>query len=362
MIDCPNLFEEFPYFSSEMIPYIQDPKILLCLSASIPAAEVLRWTSPYQKNQMLEYAVYHNLPVNARRLLNQVDYSQDFLNVLLLDSCNDDHPLMVDLLLTFGADPNSSYGEPLTIAINKGWTDLIPILVSHGANLHIDGTIYGRYYNYRVDHDLPLASAIMNDHLEMVKVLIREGANIHSGGIIMRHWTSNNINVQKDLPFLIAVREGFSQIADLLLTAGSDVHVNSEMALTTAVENEDVEMVKILLTHGADPHRFNLLVITSSLEIVRLLLIYGASPDIPYMTFLDLMENHPKIADLLLEYGYPLKKNQYPLLEEALYLADTEHRYSALRYLLDHGIRPLDWSSITDPGTLSLLAEYGLTL
>lgn len=54
--------------------------------------------------------------------------------------------------------------------------------------------------------------------------------------------------------FVVAARDGHTEIMELLLEAGADIHAWKDVALRCASETGQVEAVRLLLSNGADAH------------------------------------------------------------------------------------------------------------
>ncbi len=118
-------------------------------------------------------------------------------------------------------------------------------------------------------------SAIKNANLEQLIGLIKQGENVNqiedTSGLtalslacenndinIVRLLIRNKADVNKsfsDRPLEIACKKGFYEIAELLINYGAAVNEISDNHTTPmhlAVENNHVELIKLLKKHGAD--------------------------------------------------------------------------------------------------------------
>jgi uncharacterized protein len=167
----------------------------------------------------------------------------------------------VAALLAAGADPNkpgkSRYGRgadipPLEAAIDElqafeaigpygpepaGPIDLVVLLLRHGARASGWGTSN--------DED-PLWDAVRRNNIEAVRLLLTAGAEI---------------NLKDDegrSPLRICVEKEYLEMARLLLLCGASKTINEAVAggmtaLGLAAYWLNVDMVRLLLAHGADP-------------------------------------------------------------------------------------------------------------
>lgn len=63
-----------------------------------------------------------------------------------------------------------------------------------------------------------------------------------------------NKNRALEAAFVVAARDGQTEIMELLLEAGADIHAWKDVALRCASETGQVEAVRLLLRGGADAH------------------------------------------------------------------------------------------------------------
>lgn len=167
----------------------------------------------------------------------------------------------VAALLVAGADPNepgkSRYGSvrglpPLEAAVDElqafessnppepaGPIDSVVLLLRHGARASGWGTSN--------DED-PLWDAVRMNHIEAVRLLLAAGAE------------TNLRDDEGYSPLRICVEKGYLEMARLLLLGGANKAIDETggpagmNALGMAAYCLQVEMVRLLLAHGADPH------------------------------------------------------------------------------------------------------------
>lgn len=129
--------------------------------------------------------------------------------------------------------------EQLFDAIIAGDTDAVVVLLRQGADAN--GWDDARTVT-------PIITAVGFDNIEAVRVLLVAGAD------------PNVRDNEGDSPLRLCSQKGQLEVARLLLLCGADrtIHEAGGLAgmnaLGLAVDTLNVEMVKLLLAHGADPH------------------------------------------------------------------------------------------------------------
>ena len=156
-----------------------------------------------------------------------------------------------------------SKNTPIHVAAHEGYTDILSLLLEHGADLEGRG-----------DHGAtPLLQASMNGSLEAGRCLLDRGADIH---------TRNNSGF---VPLGYAVQLESVEFAQMLLERGARINENDNNACKTplhfAVGSRKIQAVRLLLEHGADVNVRDISGMTPSQyakqqEIAELLSEYGA--------------------------------------------------------------------------------------
>jgi ankyrin repeat protein len=134
------------------------------------------------------------------------------------------------------ADDGWSYRSFIRKAVEVGAYSLIKLLISHGADVDNTDSGWPTYLQVAVEHG----------HMAIAKLLLASGAQVDlvSGG---------------SSALLEAVRIRNLQMVELLIAHGADVNPpqsqdfsrhHSESALDLAIENSDAQMVKALLSAG----------------------------------------------------------------------------------------------------------------
>jgi ankyrin repeat protein len=162
-------------------------------------------------------------------------------------------------LLAAGADPNATVISryytleerltPLLVAVRElqppseeelgGPIDAVVLLLRYGADVNRWDEEHG---------STPLLNAVLANHIEAVRMLLAAGAD------------PNVCGAEGDSPLRFCAEKGLLEMARLLLHcgAGKTLHEGGGSAgmnaLGIAAYWLDVEMVRLLLAHGADPH------------------------------------------------------------------------------------------------------------
>lgn len=142
---------------------------------------------------------------------------------------------IVAVMIAAGSDVNFSEGQPLRSAVRGGRTELIGVLVAAGADVH-------------AGEDRPLRMAILSQKPDCVDALLKAGAN----PMAAEH-TTNWQHLEVEPPgylLVVAAKTGNTEIVDLLLKAGADVHVGGDKAIEQAALKGHGQVVARLLAAG----------------------------------------------------------------------------------------------------------------
>jgi ankyrin repeat protein len=189
---------------------------------------------------------------------------------------------ITSLLIQEGADIDASfggYGCSLECAIRIGADNLAGMLLERGSDINCRGK--SPFYK-----NTPLQSAIMVEDHNMIERLLKRGVDVNSpaadGGRTALQWAAEkgylelcralmnagaNVNAAPAASgpgittLAAAVSSGNHQLVELLLQHGADVNCRSGSitALRTATWLNDVKMVRLLLSVGADTSRDGLI-------------------------------------------------------------------------------------------------------
>lgn len=261
---------------------------------------------------------------------------------------------MLYFLLECGADPNimDDVGyTPLHICAEKGYSDLIIMLIDYGARIRFtELTPYDKAYGEpprATAADEPLRLAIRNREHDTAELLLKHGANASAV-----YYLGQEINLvdPMDLTSL-----------ELLLEYGADPNARDLQGLTPLMKAcrnpQAVEAVHLLISYGAqvnvmtpDDHRTPLhyAVLAGNLEIVQILVRNEAEINFPLEItrpppmYFAVMRGNIDILEFLLKSGADINAVS-TVVGSALHLALTEkvkNQVQIVRILLEGGANP----------------------
>ncbi|KAL7780982.1 ankyrin repeat protein [Trichoderma afarasin] len=186
----------------------------------------------------------------------------------LLAAIENDHVPIVKLLLENGGEPDSEAERTglLFLASQRGQTDIVHLLLSHGASA-TSRNPHGTF---------PLLAAVENDREPVVKLLLENGGDVNAkdtfydghtllwvalergheavARLLVNKGADVNIIDTSGLPLLLwAVRRGY-KATRLLIDMGADINVrdeNGRTALSYASSSDYEEAVRFLINNGA---------------------------------------------------------------------------------------------------------------
>lgn len=176
----------------------------------------------------------------------------------------------------------------------------VTLLLSQGANVNIQAGDLGN----------ALQAAITGRSLDVVKLLLRNGADI------------NAVDAKGDTPlnFAIIYRSPHLDLIEALMNAGADPFIEKHdcyVPMVTAASMGHTAIVTFLLDHGADPNR------SASLQAA-------------------LFSSHIDIAEMLLDKGASLERNDWSLGSPIAAAADSG--LLALRFLVEARYAECHWT------------------
>lgn len=155
----------------------------------------------------------------------QPHYSQPIiLNLCLVRATEYNHLNLVEMFVNIGADvnvgmkPNSPMKNPICIAAESGYFEILKYLISKKAS-------------FRHESDKAFRYAATYGHLDIVEYLVSLGADVHADKDDALKWAC----IYKHLP-----------VIKFLISKDANVHICD--ALTTAINAGDHEIVEYLLT------------------------------------------------------------------------------------------------------------------
>jgi ankyrin repeat protein len=336
----PDLVQLF--LSSGADPNLPGPNLPIEASYRHPECMKLLISSGadvHAKKEFMEKAVWQNCIEVVQQFLDAgIDpnsKTNDYWSPLTT-AIRDNHGEIMALLLSRGADPNLK-GEdfPLMMAVDK--PDLLKHLISAGADIReckgllekavyrdqegsirillevgepIDG-VEGDYYR-------PVCTAVRDNRPELLSLLLSKGAD-------------PNLVGGEGVPLMIAANK--PQMLQQLLKAGADPK-KAKGVLEKAVYLNCIEAIPILLDAGVDINGgkddyyrpLTTAVRDQHLDILALLLEKGADPDLASGEGKPLIvaANKPAMIKQLLAGGADVKKDLGGLMEKAVYLNSIE--------------------------------------
>lgn len=274
---------------------------------------------------------------------------------------------VVQILLEHNSDPNCRTVEgrtPLHHACHGGHVEVVQLLLNHGANLLAEDG-FGQLPIHRAakgDHpkvlelllNLDLSQISKNDHSGEPPLRVTESEGSFQAGDFLRHVMRSRLGlIEKTKADLeIAIEEGDAELVKTLISHGADVNIRGdrgETALQQALRNDKDEIASTLLQAGADVEtkgtkKWRALHVAArrgNSRAVRLCLEY--LPDINavtslYRTALHLAccSRNVETVRLLIESGCDLEAMDEHRLKP-IHIAASHGHEGAVRVLLEKG-------------------------
>ena len=225
-----------------------------------------------------------------------LEHGADELGWALVLAILNKHNDIIELFLKRGAQVNDENWDdvlddpPLMTAVDRGDTDVVKLLLEHGAKGELDWAI---------------EMAMLNKHAEIVKILSERGAQVDD-----KVWFD-------EPPLVTAVEKGDADMVQLLLEHGAKEGL--DWAITMAIENEHSEIIQLLSDCGAqvDCNLINQSYSLGKVErpplvnaamngnsyVVKVLLEHGAKEYGGWALTEAILHKHTEIVDLLVEHG-----------------------------------------------------------
>lgn len=306
-------------------------KKILCIFLVVISLSCGCYACNEEGNSPLHIASSYGDVNKVKLLLEQgfdVDIPNDRDETPLYLACKNEHTQIVKLLLEHGANPNAKKycgKTPIFAACKDNYVDVAKLLLKYGADVNVTS-------NRNITPLLELCTgweATYDKNLELVKLLLDHGANV-------------NPKYCEDYatPLFSAVKNNSYKVAILLVENGANPNTtlpdySSKYILNYLCDYQltpwrcrtgKIKLIKSLLDHGANVNGLsydhstplflacNHNAITADINIVRILLKYGADVNIPAyadipgyteITPLQIAQENKntEIVKLLLKYG-----------------------------------------------------------
>jgi hypothetical protein len=146
----------------------------------------------------------------------------------LIEAVRQNDSTRVEALIAKGANVNASwrYGEtPLFFACDRGFTQVVKVLLEHGAEVNIKDSFYGM---------TPVMRAAYKDRVDLVKMLLARGASA-------------------DSVLMMGAEDGKLDLVKAALDSGKLKTESLSWALSTANREKHPEVAELLKVAGATP-------------------------------------------------------------------------------------------------------------
>lgn len=325
----------------------------------------LSWAIELQQKNIIEILINHQ-PDSLNKIKYIPSLKDD--NSCILTAVKMNNPILVEYLLSKGANVNASWKNgmtPLHIAIEIGSEDILRILMDYGSNataIALNGKtplylavereminivkfllkipeIKSSIYLPCVDGSTPLHLAVKNGNEEITKLLLKKGKLF--------------INSEcKESPLHIAVKENKKEILKILLDNPiicDTLNSFGKTALHVAAEKGSLEMVQVFcdiyskgdVTWKEGYAALYIAALNGRIKIVKLLIDSGADLNAKTENYLTPLiaatqKGHLKIAKLLVEKNIDIDEMSQNG-KSALHFAVENQFYDIVEFLLNNG-------------------------
>jgi len=213
------------------------------------------------KTEVLNYALSKQ---NKPAIVICLDRGANPTNAVSYAVSKNDGELYKQLLTVYGADPTTA----LTNSYDNNRFDMAKLALESGAvanNRITNAATEGKenwvklFLDYNADPNWGIKGAVDNQHTKIVQMLLDAGATAEKPNLIVSAASNSNLELVK-----------------LLVEQGN---ANAEMARNTAIQANNVPMLAYLLDKGAKPTGLRTPAQNGWLEMVKLLVERGASPE-----------------------------------------------------------------------------------
>lgn len=185
-------------------------------------------------------------------------------NSAIFSACSKGHLPIVKVLIEHGADVNNPACPPLCAACSAGDIATVKFLIEHGAGMKAFTS-----YNVKLIRN-PLTAAAHSGNAELVEYLIEKGADLHCNGDnqnpleeacacsrydVLKVLFKHGAKIQ-NFQLHSACKRADLDMVKFLLDQGTDIHACNAIGLTpfaVAYSTGDVALVAFLLERGARP-------------------------------------------------------------------------------------------------------------
>ena len=221
-------------------------------------------------------------------------------------------------------------GTPtLLLAAEKGWLRLAEFLIEHGARLDFIGD----------QEYTPLHAAASAGHLKMVQFLLSKGAPVDAVGVDVLKYPKTMTALSR------AVETDRMQVVKELIAHKADLNLGAPLA-----KARTLDMLRLLLDAGADANQSQGAALANSLsdlERVKLLLAHGADPKIVggggrtplhELSLGEFSDHSIEIGQMLLDAGSPVNERDEAGKTPLDYAVERNPAFAA--FLIEHGADP----------------------
>ncbi|KAJ7458853.1 ankyrin repeat-containing domain protein [Mycena latifolia] len=237
--------------------------------------------------------------------------------------------------------------RPLHLSSRRGRTEIVRLLLQHGADTNLEDKVYGSALQAASKHGYP----------EVVQLLLQAGADVNANKSslpMLQHHRADVNRTNNETALEAACDAGHTSVVRLLLQAGASMDMEGGFfggPLNIASKGGHTEMMQLLLDNGADvnaKHKglhgesaLQTACTCNQTEAVRLLLKNDAHVNAMcegYGSVLQCASRHstPEIVRLLLENSADVNRmgGKYG---SALQAASGKGKTEVMQLLLDHG-------------------------
>lgn len=237
---------------------------------------------------------------------------------------------------------------PLSLAAEKGHTDIVALLLDHGSDVHHGGVSTESY--------TPLIMAVSNGHTEIVKLLLDRGINFNLEGLYGPHEASPMDRVSLGTAALCYSTK-FPAIFQLVLDAVDTISnpVESYILMIEVIISGNVELLQLLVNRGLrldldEEHNISLVRYAAkggtemlwALSNCGVIVVSPEDIDAQYALCMAVYQGNSAVVDYFLEQGFdpnyiPPVFAGHSYMEIAIRGRNLEAAAAPLDVLLHHG-------------------------